>query len=64
MTPDKIKECVNIIRKKSGSTCMIEASGNVNLANLEELCRTGVNIISVGGITHSAPSIDFSLEFE
>jgi nicotinate-nucleotide pyrophosphorylase (carboxylating) len=64
MTPDKIKECVKLIRKKSGSTCIIEASGNVNLANLEELCRTGVNIISVGGITHSAPSIDFSLEFE
>ena len=64
MTPDKIKECVKIIRKKLGSTCIIEASGNVTLANLEELCRTGVNIISVGCITHSAPSIDFSLEFE
>jgi nicotinate-nucleotide pyrophosphorylase (carboxylating) len=64
MTPDKIKECVNIIRKKLGSTCIIEASGNVNLANLEELCRTGVDIISVGAVTHSAPSVDFSLEFE
>jgi nicotinate-nucleotide pyrophosphorylase (carboxylating) len=64
MTPDKIKECVKIIRKKLGRTCVIEASGNVNLANIEEFCRTGVNIISVGGITHSAPSIDFSLEFE
>ena len=64
MTPDKIKECVKSIRKKLGNTCIIEASGNVNLANLEELCKTGVSIISVGSITHSAPSIDFSLEFE
>jgi len=53
-----------IIREKRGSSCLVEASGNINLENLEEICKTGVDIISVGLITHSAPAIDFSLEFE
>jgi hypothetical protein len=43
---------------------LIEVSGNVNLDNLEDICRTGIDLISVGYITHSAPAIDFSLEFD
>lgn len=64
MPAEKIKEAVRIIRKALGDACTIEASGNVTLSNLEALCRTGVDIISVGGITHSAAAVDFSLEFE
>lgn len=59
-----MKKAVNIIREKSRISCLIEASGKVDLENLEEICKTGVDMISVGLITHSAPAIDFSLEFE
>ena len=39
-----------------------EASGNINLKNVKSVSATGVNRISVGSITHSAPSIDLKLE--
>jgi nicotinate-nucleotide pyrophosphorylase (carboxylating) len=39
-----------------------EASGNINLKKVKSVAKTGVNRISVGGITHSAPAIDFKLE--
>ena len=64
MDTDQTGRAVKIIREKRGSSCSVEASGNINLENLEEICKTGVDIISVGLITHSAPAIDFSMEFE
>ena len=39
-----------------------EASGNINLKNIKSIAATGVDRISVGRITHSAPAIDFKLE--
>ena len=39
-----------------------EASGNINLNTVQSVAATGVNRISVGSITHSAPAIDFKLE--
>jgi nicotinate-nucleotide pyrophosphorylase (carboxylating) len=39
-----------------------EASGNINLKTVKEVAKTGVNRISIGSITHSAPAIDFKLE--
>jgi nicotinate-nucleotide pyrophosphorylase (carboxylating) len=39
----------------------LEASGGVTLANLGEVARTGVDFVSLGALTHSAGSIDFSL---
>ena len=39
-----------------------EASGNINLKKVKSIAKTGVNRISVGGITHSVPAIDFKLE--
>ena len=39
-----------------------EASGNINLKTIKSVAATGVNRISVGSITHSAPAIDFKLE--
>ena len=64
MSADQMTRAVKIIREKRGSSCLVEASGNINLRNLEEICKTGVDMISVGLITHSAPAVDFSLEFE
>ena len=40
-----------------------EASGNINLKTVKSVAATGVDRISVGSITHSAPAIDFKLEF-
>ena len=39
-----------------------EASGNVSLKTVKAIASTGVNRISIGSITHSAPAIDFKLE--
>ena len=39
-----------------------EASGNINLKSVKQVASTGVNRISIGSITHSAPAIDFKLE--
>ena len=39
-----------------------EASGNINLKTVKSVAATGVDRISVGSITHSAPAIDFKLE--
>ena len=40
-----------------------EASGKISLKTIKSVAKTGVNRISVGSITHSAPAIDFKLEF-
>jgi nicotinate-nucleotide pyrophosphorylase (carboxylating) len=42
----------------------IEASGGVTLATVRAITRTGVDRVSVGALTHSAPAVDISLEFE
>ncbi len=39
-----------------------EASGNINFKNIKSIAATGVDRISVGSITHSAPAVDFKLE--
>ncbi|MCJ7665273.1 MAG: carboxylating nicotinate-nucleotide diphosphorylase [Actinobacteria bacterium] len=63
MDPKEMSRAVAIIRERRAET-IIEASGNINLDTLEDICKIGVDVISVGALTHSAPSIDFSLEFE
>jgi nicotinate-nucleotide pyrophosphorylase (carboxylating) len=47
---------------RAGGRVKLEASGGITLDNLAEIARTGVDYISLGALTHSAPSIDFSLE--
>lgn len=60
MSPDDIKEAVKIIKGKALS----EASGGINKSNLDEYCRTGVDVISMGALTHSVPAKDISLLIE
>ena len=43
---------------------MLEASGGVTLANVPAIAATGVDVISVGALTHSAPALDLSLVLE
>jgi nicotinate-nucleotide pyrophosphorylase (carboxylating) len=40
----------------------LEASGGITLANIREVAGTGVDFISIGALTHSAPALDLSLE--
>jgi nicotinate-nucleotide pyrophosphorylase (carboxylating) len=57
---DSLKEMVTL-SKRIAPTVMLEASGNVSLATVAEIAATGVDFISVGAITHSAPVCDFSM---
>ncbi len=41
---------------------ILEASGNINLHNVRSVAQTGVDFISIGALTHSAPAVDISLE--
>ena len=59
MSINNLKTGVKIAKKYYET----EASGNVNLRTVKSIAATGVDRISVGSITHSAPSIDFKLEF-
>jgi nicotinate-nucleotide pyrophosphorylase (carboxylating) len=45
----------------AGGKPTLEASGNVNLQTVREIAETGVDFISIGALTHSAPVLDFSL---
>ena len=42
----------------------LEASGGVNLSTVRAIAETGVHFISIGAITHSAPAVDFGLDFQ
>ena len=58
MEPHQIKEMVKLI----GGRALVEASGGINETNIRQVAEAGVNFISVGAITHSAPAVDISLE--
>lgn len=60
MTVSEMKESVLIV-KKSGRKIEIEASGNITLSTIAAVAETGVDFISCGSITHSAPSLDIHL---
>ncbi len=59
MKPDMIKRCIDL----TGGKAKFELSGGINLSNINDYLIPGVYAISVGALTHSAPSIDISLEF-
>ncbi len=60
MSPDEMRHVVSLIP----SQVRTEASGGIILANIREVARAGVNIISIGALTHSPPALDISLEIE
>jgi nicotinate-nucleotide pyrophosphorylase (carboxylating) len=49
-------------RNKFYPQVKLEASGGINLKNVKKVAKTGVDFISIGAITHSPKSLDFSLE--
>lgn len=58
MTNAQMKECVEYI----GGRAKTEASGNITLDNIAEVAKTGVDIISLGALTHSVKAFDISMK--
>ena len=59
MRPPMLREAVELIDGRA----LVEASGGIVLANLEEVAKTGVDIISIGALTHSAPACDIGMDW-
>lgn len=63
MDLDTLAEAVRL-RDASGRSTFLEASGNMSLDRVAQVAATGVDFISVGALTHSAPSADLSLRLD
>ena len=60
MSLEHMVECVRLVNGRA----ILEASGGVTLGSVRRIAETGVDWISVGALTHSAPSMDLGLDFE
>jgi nicotinate-nucleotide pyrophosphorylase (carboxylating) len=60
MPPALMKQAVGIV----GERVLVEASGNVTLDNVKAIAETGVDFISSGSLTHSAPAADISMKIK
>jgi len=60
MSLAQISEAVRLIN----GLALIEVSGGVHLGNVREIADTGIDYISIGSLTHSAPAMDFSLRID
>ncbi|MGB9652883.1 MAG: carboxylating nicotinate-nucleotide diphosphorylase, partial [Candidatus Cybelea sp.] len=58
MTPAQLAEAVRVVNGR----VLTEASGGITPENVAEIARTGVDVISAGWLTHSAPALDYSLD--
>lgn len=63
MTPAQMTDCVKIVDEVTAGKFrpVIEASGNITLDNAAEIAKTGVDLFSVGALTHSVKAFDISL---
>jgi nicotinate-nucleotide pyrophosphorylase (carboxylating) len=63
LSPKKIREAVLLLTKEGvRENVILEASGRINHGNIVEYAKTGVDVLSVGEITHSPKALDMSLE--
>jgi nicotinate-nucleotide pyrophosphorylase (carboxylating) len=60
MSVRHMKKCV----AECSGKCLLEASGGINLGNVKAVAKTGINAISLGCLTHSAPAADLTLEID
>ena len=60
MSPDMVSEAVT----RAGGKALLEASGGITLETVSDYAKTGVDLISVGALTHSVRAIDLSLEVD
>lgn len=69
MSPDLVREAVGIVRHHHAGTpperaVLVEASGGITLANVRSYAESGVDLISIGALTHSAPAVDISFKIK
>ena len=58
MTPDTMKQAVDLINGRAKTEC----SGNITRENIKKICEIGVDYVSSGALTHSAPILDISMK--
>lgn len=67
MTTDELRQAVEMrnlnFAQNGGKKVILEASGGVTISTVKEIAETGIDIISLGWLTHSSPSIDFGLDY-
>jgi nicotinate-nucleotide pyrophosphorylase (carboxylating) len=61
MSLDELREAV--LARGQRVTPLLEASGGVTLETVRRIAESGVDFISVGALTHSAPALDIGLDF-
>jgi nicotinate-nucleotide pyrophosphorylase (carboxylating) len=63
MSPALVQQAVGIVKAQDRAhKIRTEASGGITLENVREFAEAGVDWISVGALTHSAPAVDLSFE--
>ena len=62
MSPAELKKAIEIVEDFDGPRPTLEASGGVNLETVSAIAESGVDVISIGGLTHSAPNFDIGLD--
>ena len=64
MDPVGLHEAVGVARGGGDDGPELEASGGISLVNVREIAETGVDCVSVGALTHSAPALDLSMTLD
>jgi nicotinate-nucleotide pyrophosphorylase (carboxylating) len=64
MDPESLRAAVAAVREGGDNGPRLEASGGITLDNVSEVASTGVDYVSVGALTHSAPALDLSMRIE
>lgn len=62
MNAEKLTKAVAIVEGYKGPRPVLEASGGVNLSTVRGLAETGIDVISIGALTHSAPNFDIGMD--
>ena len=62
MSPDILREAVNIVKNYKGRRPTLEASGGVNLTTVRAIAESGIDVISIGALTHSVMNFDIGMD--
>ncbi len=64
MSLTEMKQTLSVLRDEGlREQVLVEASGNISLDNLAQVAATGVDVVSIGSLTHSPRSLDIALRF-
>ena len=64
-SPQEVENAIGVLKELGlRHKCLLEISGGISLANLSQFAKSNPDIISVGSLTHSVKSVDFSLEVD